>query len=115
MAWLIRPIVEAYGQATLQFDEAEKTYFIQTENSRTQVNELHGFEAMASGLPVTYYQTRGCAMRVYSGFVSEDDLRAMSLHDMRKGCFLGAMFVSIVLLLGIIDKHRWKANLRTNK
>ncbi len=106
LACFVRPKVEAYGQTTLQFDKAENTYFIETEGHRIVAQHLSGVEGMPAGTSVTFYKTRGCVMRVYSGFVAEDDLKAGSLVDMRIGCVLGAVVCSLIVFLGIIDEHR---------
>lgn len=102
LAVFYHPREEAYGQTVLQFDEDTQCYFIDTGMFYSNVEKLRNDDKMQEGLPVSFLKSKGCTVTVVSGNVSKEAFLAEVQYNRRLGCFLGALVIWFLLIVGTI-------------
>ncbi len=98
MVAVCAPKVEAYGQATLQYDKGMAVYFVETENFRMDVNSQQKTEDMYAGKRVSFLKVQGQEAIVVSGNVSKENLLDKALNDKRRGTLLPGLLLGVCWL-----------------
>lgn len=110
MVAVCAPKVEAYGQATLQYDKGMAVYFVETENFRMDVNSQQKTEDMYAGKRVSFLKVQGQEAIVVSGNVSKENLLDKALNDKRRGYFIArlvAWCLLVVISILVVDVQKY--------
>lgn len=94
--------VEAYGQTALKFDDERNVYFIETADFQSDVESLRDKKPLSVGMPVSFIKTSRCAVNVFSGALSKDELLKIIKRYQQTGGLIGAGAVWFFLIVGFI-------------